>query len=86
MILFVCLLSRLLLFFNFACFFVCQQLFSLQEGVTLHKGKPNQSLLSACEFMYRIREGRNDDDPKFHDHATFLTRYNKMHLKFKKHN
>ncbi|CAB3983523.1 A disintegrin and metallo ase with thrombospondin motifs 14 [Paramuricea clavata] len=44
------------------------------EGVVLHRSNPNKSLLSACEFMYRIRQGRTDDDPKFHDHATFLTR------------
>ena len=60
--------------------------------MTLLKSNPNQSLLSACEFMYKIREGRTDDDPKFHDHATFLTRYkvNKKNLikyvEFKKHN
>ena len=46
-----------------------------QEGVTLHRSNPNKSLLSACDFMYKIRIGRTDDDPKFHDHATFLTRY-----------
>ncbi|XP_028397063.1 A disintegrin and metalloproteinase with thrombospondin motifs 3-like isoform X2 [Dendronephthya gigantea] len=44
------------------------------EIVTLEKDNPAKSLMSTCQFMLNIRIGRSDADPKFHDHATFLTR------------
>ena len=63
------------MFVRMFVYIIFSSLFTEQEGVVLHRSNPNKSLLSACEFMYRIRQGRTDDDPKFHDHATFLTRY-----------
>ena len=48
--------------------------FSLQREVVFNDKNPNQSLLTACGYMHKIRKGRSDQDPHFHDHATFLTR------------
>lgn len=44
------------------------------KEVTFSTANPNKSLLTACDYMHKIRIGRSDADPKYHDHATFLTR------------